>query len=101
MAFQDGSVEYGVPKNLLTLMGTDLMGLPLGAPRCTYETIYVLPMMSISMTMGSGIVTRCARAHGPGPMCPVVPGPLQSSAEESCNTVQRAVRRTGRLGRTA
>eukprot|EP01052_Picozoa_sp_SAG31_P012724 SAG31_NODE_750_length_12362_cov_6.912827_1_plen_951_part_10 len=57
MAYQGGSLEFGVPKNLLTLQGTDLIGLPLGAPRAVHETIYCLPMFNIKMDMGSGVVT--------------------------------------------
>ncbi len=33
------------------------MGLPISAPLTSYKTIYVLPMMSILMTKGTGIVT--------------------------------------------
>ena len=33
------------------------MGLPISAPLTSYKTIYVLPMMSILMTKGAGIVT--------------------------------------------
>lgn len=57
LAFQGMSKEHGVINNLLTLMGTDLIGLPLSAPNCPHDTIYVLPMMNISMQKGSGVVT--------------------------------------------
>ena len=57
LAYQGMSLEHGVTKNLLTLMGTDLIGLPLSAPNCPHETIYVLPMLNISMQKGSGVVT--------------------------------------------
>lgn len=33
------------------------MGLPLKAPLTTYEKIYVLPMLTVSMDKGTGIVT--------------------------------------------
>lgn len=57
LAFQGGSVEHGVWNSLLTLSGQDLIGLPLSAPNSPHETVYVLPMMNISMSKGSGIVT--------------------------------------------
>jgi hypothetical protein len=33
------------------------MGLPLSAPRATYKTVFVLPLLSISMGKGTGVVT--------------------------------------------
>ena len=57
LAFQGGSKEHGVWNSLLELTGQDLIGLPLSAPNCPHETVYVLPMMNISMSKGSGIVT--------------------------------------------
>ena len=45
------------PEALLTVKGTDLIGLPLSAPLCQYETVYVLPMLTISMGKGTGVVT--------------------------------------------
>eukprot|EP00923_Selenidium_pygospionis_P038391 GHVN01066984.1.p1 GENE.GHVN01066984.1~~GHVN01066984.1.p1 ORF type:complete len:963 (+),score=79.61 GHVN01066984.1:2247-5135(+) len=38
-------------------LGQDIMGLPLSAPYASYETIYTLPMMGISMDKGTGVVT--------------------------------------------
>jgi len=35
----------------------ELMGLPLKAPRATYEKVYTLPLLTISMTKGTGVVT--------------------------------------------
>ena len=34
-----------------------MIGLPLKAPLCTFETVYSLPMFGISMTKGTGVVT--------------------------------------------
>jgi leucyl-tRNA synthetase len=34
-----------------------LIGLPLSAPLSKYETVYALPMQTISMNKGTGIVT--------------------------------------------
>jgi leucyl-tRNA synthetase len=36
---------------------TDLIGLALSAPNCTYERIYTLPLLTISMGKGTGVVT--------------------------------------------
>lgn len=35
----------------------DLMGVPLKAPLAIYEKIYALPMLTISMEKGTGVVT--------------------------------------------
>jgi len=45
------------PLCLLELLGSDLVGLPIAAPLSTYETVYVLPMFTISMNKGTGVVT--------------------------------------------
>jgi leucyl-tRNA synthetase len=42
---------------LFVLKGTDLLGLPLKAPLSVYEKVYTLPMPSISMNKGMGVVT--------------------------------------------
>jgi leucyl-tRNA synthetase len=39
------------------MTGDDLLGLPLKAPNCIYSTIYTLPLLTISMEKGTGIVT--------------------------------------------
>ncbi|GMI13865.1 hypothetical protein TrLO_g9093 [Triparma laevis f. longispina] len=49
--------EFGVTKKLLDLTGMDLMGLPLEAPNAKYERVYTLPLLTISMGKGTGIVT--------------------------------------------
>jgi len=46
-----------VPKCLLQVTGMDLIGTPLSAPLATYDTVYALPMLTILMNKGSGIVT--------------------------------------------
>lgn len=45
------------PSSLMSKTGQDLVGLPLDAPLCQYETIHVLPMFTISMSKGTGVVT--------------------------------------------
>lgn len=42
---------------MLELTGQDLMGLPLSAPNCPHERIYVLPLLTILTNKGTGIVT--------------------------------------------
>jgi leucyl-tRNA synthetase len=49
----------GEPECLLELTGQDLMGVPLSAPNCPHERIYVLPLLTIltnKVRMGVGIV---------------------------------------------
>ena len=53
----DYSPSWGQTECLLELTGQDLLGTPLTAPRSVYSTIYVLPLMSISMGKGTGVVT--------------------------------------------
>eukprot|EP00931_Biecheleriopsis_adriatica_P065640 TRINITY_DN40132_c0_g1_i1.p1 TRINITY_DN40132_c0_g1~~TRINITY_DN40132_c0_g1_i1.p1 ORF type:complete len:1241 (-),score=317.82 TRINITY_DN40132_c0_g1_i1:51-3773(-) len=45
------------PVCLLTKKGKELVGLPLQAPLASYDTVYALPMLTISMQKGTGIVT--------------------------------------------
>ena len=52
----DGDEEKR-PRSLMTKTGQDLVGLPLDAPLCQYEAIHVLPMFTISMSKGTGVVT--------------------------------------------
>jgi leucyl-tRNA synthetase len=51
------AVEWGKTDCLLEIKGSDLIGLPISAPRAAYDTLYVLPLMSISMGKGTGVVT--------------------------------------------
>ncbi|CAM9242157.1 unnamed protein product, partial [Ectocarpus fasciculatus] len=53
-----GTIEpWGVATPLVTMKGSDLIGLPLSAPNAPYETIYTLPLLTISMSKGTGVVT--------------------------------------------
>lgn len=45
------------PTPLFTINGRDLLGCPLSAPLTPFETIYVLPMESVKLTKGTGVVT--------------------------------------------
>mmetsp|Transcript_38757 Transcript_38757/g.59768 ORF Transcript_38757/g.59768 Transcript_38757/m.59768 type:complete len:136 (-) Transcript_38757:48-455(-) len=41
----------------MDISGEVLIGLPLKAPYAKYDVVYSLPMLSISMTKGTGVVT--------------------------------------------
>lgn len=57
MAYQDILPKYGVAKALMTFRGSDLIGLPVSSPKAAYEKIYVLPLLTVSMSKGTGVVT--------------------------------------------
>ena len=45
------------PSAIAVVQGQALIGVPLSAPRAPHETLFVLPLLTISMTKGTGIVT--------------------------------------------
>jgi len=49
--------EFGKIECLETFTGDELLGLPLKAPLATYEKVYTLPLLTISMSKGTGVVT--------------------------------------------
>lgn len=49
--------EFGKITCLETFTGDELLGLPLKAPLATYEKVYTLPLLTISMNKGTGVVT--------------------------------------------
>lgn len=49
--------EFGKINCLETFSGDELLGLPLKAPLATYEKVYTLPLLTISMGKGTGVVT--------------------------------------------
>jgi leucyl-tRNA synthetase len=57
MAHQDYMATWGEATCLVPLKGTDLLGLPLKAPNATFERVYTLPLPTISMFKGTGVVT--------------------------------------------
>lgn len=57
LAHQEYSRVWGKEECLLELKGWDLLGLPLSAPNAKYETVYTLPLLTISMGKGTGVVT--------------------------------------------
>ena len=56
-AFQEMTKEKGKYPSLAEVTGKDLIGMPLKAPLTKYEKVYALPMKTISMDKGTGIVT--------------------------------------------
>jgi leucyl-tRNA synthetase len=49
--------EFGKIEKLEGFTGNELLGLPLKAPLATYEKVYTLPLLTISMGKGTGVVT--------------------------------------------
>ena len=49
--------EFGKIECLEKFKGDELLGLPLKAPNATYEKVYTLPLLTISMNKGTGVVT--------------------------------------------
>lgn len=49
--------EFGSVECLETFTGYELLGLPLKAPLTKYDVVYTLPLLTISMNKGTGIVT--------------------------------------------
>ena len=56
-AFQEMTLEFGKYPSLGKVTGQELIGKALHAPLSKYEKVYALPMTTISMTKGTGIVT--------------------------------------------
>eukprot|EP00472_Partenskyella_glossopodia_P008685 CAMPEP_0197519170 /NCGR_PEP_ID=MMETSP1318-20131121/4439_1 /TAXON_ID=552666 /ORGANISM="Partenskyella glossopodia, Strain RCC365" /LENGTH=1168 /DNA_ID=CAMNT_0043070003 /DNA_START=14 /DNA_END=3520 /DNA_ORIENTATION=+ len=57
MSFQELS---GVPKKPViigSVKGADLLGMAIAAPLCKYEKVYTMPLLTISMGKGTGVVT--------------------------------------------
>lgn len=59
MAYQDllSCGPNPEPPAVRTVTGQELLGVPLSAPRAPHDTVFVLPLLTISMTKGTGIVT--------------------------------------------
>lgn len=49
--------EFGKIDKLESFTGDELLGLPLKAPQTAYEKVYTLPLLTISMSKGTGVVT--------------------------------------------
>ncbi|KAG5179721.1 leucyl-tRNA synthetase [Tribonema minus] len=58
LAHQGFAKEWGKVECLIPdLTGQELIGLPLSAPNATYDVVYTLPLLTISMGKGTGVVT--------------------------------------------
>lgn len=57
MAHQGYMSTWGVAVPLVTMKGQALLGLALKAPNAVYERVYTLPLVTISMGKGTGVVT--------------------------------------------
>mmetsp|Transcript_53622 Transcript_53622/g.96356 ORF Transcript_53622/g.96356 Transcript_53622/m.96356 type:complete len:1288 (-) Transcript_53622:74-3937(-) len=57
MSFQDILMPWGKPECLLDVTGKDLMGAKLKAPTSPYDAVHLLPLLTIKMDKGTGIVT--------------------------------------------
>lgn len=57
LAHQGWMKEWGVAESLVDLKGWDLLGLPLKAPNAKFDRVYTLPLVTISMNKGTGVVT--------------------------------------------
>ena len=56
-SYQLMSAEWGVPKRLASFKGAAMLGVPLKAALAVNQRIYCLPMMTILMDKGTGVVT--------------------------------------------
>ena len=62
LAWQDG-LPGGAPPGkdavpaLATVAGADLLGTPVSAPRAPHARVFLLPLLTISMSKGTGVVT--------------------------------------------
>ncbi|DBA71743.1 TPA: hypothetical protein ACH3X2_011015 [Trebouxia sp. C0005] len=57
LSYQDRMPATRQPECLLSLVGQDLIGTPLNAPRSPYDRVYVLPLLTIKTNKGTGVVT--------------------------------------------
>jgi len=57
MAYQEMTKEYKVAHPIEKIKGKELLGICVSAPLSVYGKVYALPMETISMTKGTGIVT--------------------------------------------
>ena len=57
MSYQGLTKVDNEVNKIATFTGEELLGLPLKTPLTKYEKVYSLPMMTISMSKGTGVVT--------------------------------------------
>jgi len=57
LSYQEKLPEIGKLNCVLHLKGQSLIGVPVKSPNCKHEAIYGLPLLTIKMDKGTGIVT--------------------------------------------
>jgi leucyl-tRNA synthetase len=57
MAYQESLKAEKKPVPVMTIKGSDIIGVKVRAPLSFYEEVYVIPLLTISMTKGTGVVT--------------------------------------------
>jgi leucyl-tRNA synthetase len=57
LAHQGFMAEWGKATSIVDVKGWDLLGLALKAPNAVYDVVYTLPLVTISMGKGTGVVT--------------------------------------------
>lgn len=58
MSYQEMTHERGKPRQIGKIKGQDLIGCAVKAPLvCAYDKVYILPLLTISMSKGTGVVT--------------------------------------------
>lgn len=57
LAYQEQTKEVRKWNKVADVKGSELIGTPLKAPLAKYERVYTLPLLTISMKVGTGIVT--------------------------------------------
>lgn len=57
LSYQNMTKEFGKFSKVADVTGQELIGCPLKAPLSSYEKVYCLPMPTISMGKGTGVVT--------------------------------------------
>ena len=55
--YGSGSTTLGTMECLESFTGYELLGVPIHAPLSVYDIVYTLPLLTISMNKGTGIVT--------------------------------------------
>lgn len=57
MSYQELTEQRGKPQQLGVLKGMDLMGCAIKSPYAKFDLVYILPLLTISMNKGTGVVT--------------------------------------------
>lgn len=57
MSYQNLTETRGKPDLIATIDGQSLLGHAVSAPLALYEKVYILPLLTIKMNKGTGVVT--------------------------------------------